>query len=146
MSYPPRSEHWHTCEHAFMQASVGCVMCGRKDVPRNAHHIVPYHFLVTVGRPDLECDPRILADMCVEHEEEHHLLVGHLGSFESYNPKLMECVEKWRGFNKLQIQIRDDYRAFVADRPKPLHMWSEDERKVLKAYLDEHYPPLQPSA
>jgi len=46
------------------------------------------------GRPDFELDPRNLLTPCVHHDCEHHVLIGHLDDYESYNRHVLAFVKK----------------------------------------------------
>lgn len=48
-----------------------------------------------VGRPDLELDPRNLLTLCIRPDCEHHVLLGHLDDYESYNPKVLGFVKAY---------------------------------------------------
>ena len=139
----PRSTHWPRVEKEHLAQHQNCLVCGKgvKDgVKVNVHHGFPFHFVVAVGRPDLELDERNLHTLCVEHEEEHHLLVGHLGSFESYNPYLKEDLRRYQGMAANDIRADPKYQQKVVGRPKSLGLMSSAERNALKHLLDTVFP------
>ncbi len=140
MIEPPRSPHWEARAAAHLLRQPACLCCGRTDVKRNVHHKYPFHFIIALGRPDLEEDERNLYTLCVEHDEEHHLLVGHLGSFESYNPRLEETLALCRGLLSTQIRSLPHWQKAMRQRPKPLGAMNVRERRALRRELDRVFP------
>ena len=87
---PARSPRWQHVRASFIAEKPRCAACALDVEHRphslNVHHIVPFNFVVRVGRPDLELDARNLITLC-EGGEEHHLVLGHLRDWESYNAR-----------------------------------------------------------
>lgn len=106
----------------------------------NVHHKYPYHFVVELGRPDLELDERNLFTMCVECDAEHHILIGHLDSFLSFNPNLEYFIALCRGLLASQIRSTKQWQDAVLARPKPLHLFSPLDKKALRQELDLRMP------
>lgn len=74
-----RSGSWPRIQKEFLKNNPHCAVCGCKSKllsPLNVHHCRPYHL-----HPELELDPTNLITLC----RAHHLLVGHLMSWSSYN-------------------------------------------------------------
>ena len=140
-----RSPHWPAVEHAHLAKQPRCLCCGKDAAARvklNVHHKYPFHYIVAVGRPDLELDERNLFTLCVDHEEEHHLLVGHLGNFESYNPDFEHFLALCRGLLASQIRSLPAWLHAVAKRPEPLALMNSQDRLTLRKRLDTLMPPL----
>lgn len=138
-----RSPKWPAEERAFLAVHPTCEVCGRADVKRNVHHVYPFHFVVAVGRPDLELDPRNLRTMCVECDAEHHLLVGHLDSYESYTPELDRVIAMFRLLkDKGAAEIRADlqWQEIVKNRPKSLGQMNMAEQHEMRTMLDRTFP------
>jgi hypothetical protein len=144
-NFGKRSTHWPATMRAHLLKQPHCLCCGRnaKNVKLNVHHRFPFHYVVAVGRPDLELDQRNLYTLCVEHVEEHHLLVGHLDSFESFNPDLEHFLPLCRGLLAAQIRSLDVWIKCVAKRPKPLPQMTQMEKNALRMQLDRLMPALQ---
>ncbi len=91
-----RSPGWRKVERAAVEAHPCCSACGgKKDL--QVHHVLPFHL-----HPDLELEPSNLIVLC----RVHHLWVGHLGDWKSWN-----------------AEVRADAAAFlkkVGVRPYPL--------------------------
>src|SRR5215471_21747477 len=100
-----RSSKWPEVEREFRETHPRCAACGATD-QLNVHHMFPFHFVVICGRPDLELDPRNLITLCTEPRLEHHLLLGHLDDFESYNPDVKKFVKT--DAKKTSLQIRSE--------------------------------------
>lgn len=144
-----RSSRWPAVEKAHLKEQPWCVACQkqRKGIVAailrpfkgiNVHHIIPFHIVVALGRPDLELDNRNLITLC----RVHHLLLGHLDAWDAYNPQVkIFCV---RFFAKSDAQIRQDaeWRRYKDIRPKELQAMSQEEKDQLAAKIQEKYPPL----
>lgn len=91
----PRSNQWPRVRQAHLTAHPCCEVCGTKG-NLEVHHIVPFHI-----DKSKELEPSNLITLC----QDHHLLFGHLMSWQSYNPDIIEDVKLWR--------------KKIANRPKP---------------------------
>jgi len=92
-----RSPRWESTRRAFLAKWPQCAVCGH-DAPHvpgalNVHHVVPFEVARRVGRGDLELDERNLITLC-EKGENHHLVVGHLGDWRSWNPEVRADVAR----------------------------------------------------
>jgi 5-methylcytosine-specific restriction endonuclease McrA len=99
-------------EHRLIEPA--CVVCGYKGPKVQVHHIKPFHL-----HPLLELDPHNLITLCEAKGREHHLLIGHLDDWESYNEHIHEDVKRFR--HKTEKQIRADlhWQKMVLQRPDP---------------------------
>lgn len=89
-----RSSKWPTVQREHLRQEPKCQVCGTKKKCA-VHHLQPFHLF-----PDLELETSNLVTLCLDH----HLLVGHLMSWKSYNPRcLSDCV---------------DWQRKIKDRPK----------------------------
>jgi 5-methylcytosine-specific restriction endonuclease McrA len=81
-----RNAKWDQVRRKFLKLNNECAVCGgrRRLV---AHHVKPYQWW-----PELELDTDNLITLCGEH----HLLVGHLGRWASYNIHVREDAKIWR--------------------------------------------------
>jgi hypothetical protein len=143
MTEPRRSPHWAADERAHLLVQPHCLCCGKSTfsaIKVNVHHKYPFHFVVALGRPDLERDPRNLFTLCVDHAEEHHLLIGHLDNWETYNPRLEYFLALCRGLTAAQIRSMPEWHEAVAARPKPLGKMTAAEKRKLRAELDRFMP------
>jgi 5-methylcytosine-specific restriction endonuclease McrA len=64
-----------------------CAACGRSD-HLEAHHVLPFHLY-----PQFEMDPRNW--IALGRHPDHlncHLIVGHLGDYEAFNPLVRELA------------------------------------------------------
>src|SRR3990167_6844535 len=74
-----RSPHWREVRNKFIRENPLCSVCGKKGTflkPNEVHHCEPFHF-----KPELELSYANLITFC----REHHLLIGHLMSWKSFN-------------------------------------------------------------
>ena len=78
--------------------------------------------------------------LCTEPTNEHHVLLGHLDDYESYNPAVESFVKT--DANETNQQIRGDavFQKAHADRPKHLDLMSQPEKDAFKQMLDKKFP------
>lgn len=75
-----RSPQWAAVRNAFIKLNPECAVCGGKH-DLDCHHCRPFHLF-----PALELSPSNLITLCTPH----HLLVGHLMNWASWNNKVRE--------------------------------------------------------
>lgn len=141
-----RSEHWPAVERAFKETNPDCAACGDAAVEHTGiqvHHIHPFHFCIRAGRPDLELDPRNLIALGeTEHDApapNHHLLLGHLDDFKSYNLDVATDCETFRGMSTAAIET--DARWVAKEHARPLDEITPDELAAFRSMLDATLPP-----
>ena len=78
----PRSGSWPTVRGKHLKLHPLCAACGG-DRELNVHHKKPFH-----EHPELELDESNIIALCNKHG--CHLLIGHLCSWHSYNPRVEE--------------------------------------------------------
>jgi len=144
-----RSPHWPATERYFKEQNPFCVACGkdRKMDESNIqiHHRIPFHFCILLGRPDLELDPDNLVGLCETETglalPNHHLLLGHLDDFKSYNVDVEDDAEKkFFGMSSLQIKSNPDWIAKARNKPHAWALMTDDEKKALRKLMDTWYP------
>lgn len=150
-----RSSKWNSRRKAHLKANPYCVACkapsgwrkllhhGKALVglkPVQVHHKIPFHTCVVLGRPDLELDDRNLITLC-EGGENHHLLIGHLGDFASYNPDVDKHA-KHTFHMKTAQEIKDDaaWKKLHEMNPKDVDKLLDLEKAALRDLIDRTYP------
>lgn len=149
-----RSPHWGTERAKFLKTSPYCAACkaptGWKKLlhsgktllglkPVQVHHQIPFHLCVNLGRPDLELDHRNLISLC-EAGEAHHLVLGHLNDFKSYNPHIAEHAKHFCGKTKAEIVADERWQKISKERPKPLDHMTEEDKKALLSLMNSKFP------
>jgi len=134
-----RSPDWDKVRKAYLEVHGACVVCGQKG-ELNVHHMHPFHYVVACGRPDLELDPRNFITLCVPHEEQHHILLGHLDDYESYNPQVVAFASRFKGKDSAVIRADPHFKSALASKPKHLGDMSDAEKAAFKASLDQSLP------
>lgn len=81
-----RSPKWRAVRNAFIKAHPHCAVCGG-DTDLDIHHCIPFSV-----NPMLELDENNLLTLCTPH----HLLVGHLMSYRSYNASVRSDASEWK--------------------------------------------------
>jgi 5-methylcytosine-specific restriction endonuclease McrA len=76
------------------------------------HHIKPFHL-----HPHLELEPTNLITLCEVKGRDHHLLLGHLDEWASYNERVREDVKRHHGKSANQIRADKAWQQAVARRP-----------------------------
>lgn len=142
-----RSEHWPSVERAFKEDHPDCEGCDPNSpvehVGIQVHHVHPFHYCIRAGRPDLELDPRNLISLGeTEHDSpapNHHLLLGHLDDFKSYNLDVAADCETFRGMSTQAIE--SDPRWTSKEHARPLDEITPDELAAFRTMLDQTLPP-----
>ena len=143
-----RSSRWPRIEKLHLTLQPKCACYGDKMDPHSAmqvHHIFPFHYCIALGRPDLELDLRNLITLC-ENEpgqpgENHHLLVGHLDSFQSSNLDVVAAARTmFHGMSGKDIRASKQWQALVAGRLKRLQDMSEREKNEFAQLMNQRLP------
>ena len=143
----PRSDKWSAVEQAHLQSHPVCTACGQGQPGQGlqVHHMLPFHFCVKLGRPELELDERNLMTLCDETINNHHLLLGHLGNFQSYNPTVKADVAGPLGhLGDDQIDADPSWQAEMRQRPPFLDHMNAEQIAAFKVLMDTWYPPQPP--
>jgi 5-methylcytosine-specific restriction endonuclease McrA len=96
-----RSPEWPRVAKEHRLREPACVACGYKGKKLQVHHIKPFHL-----HPHLELDPHNLVTLCEARGRDHHLLLGHLGEWASYNEHIRDDARHF--YRKTAAQIRAD--------------------------------------
>lgn len=107
-----RSSEWPRVEKEHLLHEPACVACGHRGKGLQVHHIKPFHL-----HPNLELEPSNLITLCEIEGRDHHLLLGHLDEWESYNPNVREDVKRFHGKTARQIKADITWQKEVARRP-----------------------------
>jgi len=134
-----RSPKWPEVERAFRTKNPNCLAC-TENQQLNVHHMYPFHYVVLCGRPDLELDPRNLITLCTREDEEHHLLLGHLDDFESYNPQVETFIQTYKDRPASQIKGDAAWQTARGGKPKHVELMSPEDKEQFKAMLDGKFP------
>jgi len=133
-----RSPLWDEVERAFRAAHPKCAACD-ETAQVDVHHKFPFHYVVACGRPDLELDTRNLVTLCTKSGCQHHLLLGHLDDWESYNPAVNSFIKRYTGMAGTDIRAAAAWQKAAALRPKHLDQMTEVEKAAFKAMLDKKF-------
>jgi len=105
------------------------------------HHLFPFHYCVILGRPDLELDERNLITLCEDRASpNHHLLIGHLGSFQSANLDATADAARYRNRTEKLIRASASWLAEVAKRLKPLDKMTPADKDAFLALMNRTFP------
>jgi len=143
-----RSAEWPKVEKLHLQAQPKCVCCTPEMRPNagvQVHHIFPFHYCIALGRPDLELDLRNLVTLCEDEAgkpgENHHLLVGHLDSFQSSNLNVVEdATSSFHGKSAEEIRQSARWMELVGQRLKPLGEMSQSDKDEFARLMNARYP------
>lgn len=109
-----RSPEWPAVAHAHLAHEPACRVCGHQGRGLQVHHIKPFHLY-----PDLELDPNNLITLCELKGRNHHLLIGHLDDWESYNPQVRVDVKRYHKENANTIRADPYWQKEALHRPQP---------------------------
>lgn len=143
-----RSPHWPTVEREVRAASPHCLACADDATASSiqVHHVNPFHYVVALGRPDLELTPGNLVNLCeTEHGRpgpNHHLRIGHLGNFREGNRSVREdATGRYHGMTEAAIEADPDWLSEErTGRLRALDLMSRDEKIAYRRELDAAFP------
>ncbi len=138
-----RSPEWPRVCRAFIEAHPVCAAC-TATVGLQSHHVMPFHYCILAGRHDLELDPRNLIALCETETgdlaQNHHLLLGHLDDFKSYNPSARIDAINYATLAEVAIKLNPLWLTEEHNRPQLWPDMSADERAAFRATIDAMYP------
>ena len=148
---PPRSSEWPAVERRQLEQFPFCACCGpgKKDKGLQVHHRLPFHYCTALGRPDLELDARNLITLCeTEHDDpeaNHHLLLGHLGNFQSDNVHVSDDVALFAGMSAASIEADPRWLARKATRLKLLSEMTNEDKTNFQSLMNAVFPQVNPA-
>ena len=93
----PRSPQWPRVRAEHLKSHGQCAACGYKGKENQVHHVSPFHLGAVNERGEtLELDPTNLITLCGPGHRNHHLDIGHGGSFACRNQNVREDAERFR--------------------------------------------------
>ncbi len=107
-----RSPEWPRVEHEHRKREPACAACGYKGKHIQVHHVKPFHL-----HPHLELDPNNLITLCCARGRDHHLLLGHLDSWHSYNEHVRADAKHFHHKSAAQIRADIHWQKKMALRP-----------------------------
>lgn len=107
-----RSTEWPRVEKEHLQRQPACVACGHTEHVQ-VHHVKPFHL-----HPQLELEPTNLITLCEAPSRDHHLLLGHLDEWESFNEHVHADVKHFFQMTADQIRADANWLKKVQSRPK----------------------------
>jgi 5-methylcytosine-specific restriction enzyme A len=135
-----RSPQWSNVEREHLRFEPTCMACGSTD-NLQVHHVLPFHFCILLGRPELELDQRNLITLC-EGTDNHHLLLGHLDDWPSYNQDVRSDVAgPFNGMTGDSIRANPAWQAKERQRPPVWEQMSDNEKAAFRLLMDTLYPP-----
>ena len=85
-----RSPKWSSVRRDYLKANSVCEVCGDEKV--SVHHIEPFN-----QKPELELKLENLITLCDGlGTNRHHLEMGHLGSWKSWNNTVRQDAVYWQ--------------------------------------------------
>lgn len=141
-----RNPHWPSVRANHLILESKCAVCAG-TIDLQVHHVVPFHYCILIAnRPDLELDHRNLITLCQDPKTDHHLIVGHLQDFHTYNPNVRADAKKSKkGF---LANILDSIFSILKREPKPKlvsKMTDADKKKFIDR-VNKLYPGVQVEA
>ncbi|WP_220199768.1 HNH endonuclease [Ktedonospora formicarum] len=107
-----RSGEWARVQDEHLLREPACRACGYKGKKVQVHHIKPFHL-----HPELELDPSNLITLCQARGKHHHMLLGHLNLWASYNAEIEDDVRHFYGQSARQIKASLAWKTKVTQRP-----------------------------
>lgn len=136
-----RSNHWDELRDKLIKERGSKCEISGATTDLEAHHIIPFHFCVLLGRPELELEKKniiILSGGPINY----HLLIGHLGNFESFNKDILN-IRKWQKIAAvLDIKENEMWIKTKIKRPKEWKDMTKRNKTDLRKLMDRLFPPI----
>jgi 5-methylcytosine-specific restriction enzyme A len=144
-----RSPLWPDVEKRHRELQPNCVCCAagtNMTTPVQVHHIIPFHFVVLLKRPELELDPRNLMTLCEAERHKqapnHHLLIGHFEDWQSFNQTAeADSQVKFHGLSEPQIRMNAEWRQLCKLKPKHWESMNDADKTALAELIAKLFPP-----
>jgi len=107
-----RSPEWGRVQREHLLREPACIVCGHRGKRLQVHHIKPFHL-----HPQLELNKNNLITLCERRGRNHHLLIGHLDSWHSYNEQVRHDAKRFYGKTARQIKTDASWQKKVKQRP-----------------------------
>jgi hypothetical protein len=134
-----RSPQWPMVAGEHLQLEPVCRACGSTD-NLQVHHVLPFHFCILLGRPELELDQRNLITLC-EGANNHHLLLGHLDDWQSYNQEVrLDVAGPFYGMAGASIRANPAWQTEEKKRPPAWAQMSDAAKAAFRLLMDTLYP------
>lgn len=96
----PRSPQWRKVRDAFLAKNPECAACGFRGAGNQVHHVIPFSVDAAGdvdgdGTPN-ELDPDNLITLCGPSHRNHHIDIGHGGSYRCRNLNCRKDAEQFR--------------------------------------------------
>ena len=134
-----RRPGWRKVARDWLKDHPACCVCGITTQVQ-VHHKFPWHLCILLERPDLELDERNFESVCEWPDREHHLLIGHLGNWESYNPDFLKWSIRAHGKTMDHLLGMVSFQLAMCNRPKPWGAMTDDDKVKLRADMDRLMP------
>lgn len=131
-----RSSHWAHVRNQFVEDHKG--LFPEAD-HLEVHHIVPFHLCVLLGLGYAELDPRNLI-VLPRMKEDIHLLIGHLGTFKSWNPHVVAMFTKYGKMTADEIQADHDWQTAHMHRPRDWEDMTDHDKKATERLIHKLCP------
>lgn len=132
-----RSPHWRHFRDQIIKARGKCELSG-VATDLEAHHIIPFHFGVLLGRNYIELDERNIL-VISGGPVNLHLLLGHCNSFQSFNLQVRHAA-KWAAMREEDIKDDHDWQMLAMHRPKAWHEMTAHDKTALMRLIDINLP------
>ena len=142
-----RSPAWERVARTFLNGNTTCAACNRDNTQAKleVHHMLPFHLCRLSQRPDLEFNPANLMTLC----DIHHLYIGHLGDWQSFNETVRPDVKDvtrdpvWAAlFDKLAFEQDQVWVQAETGRPKSYRDWDPQFHQHFSDLITQWYGPM----
>lgn len=145
MEEKPRSKEITEAQALYLKQHPACVVCGSVGATQ-AHHVIPYEYLLKCDREWLASDQRIFIGLCETEKdkpEPNHHICAHGFDFKHVDLHFEDKIEQYRAF-KTFADIKNSalYHATLLSRFKLADEMTDDDVKTMQALIDAKYPKL----
>lgn len=138
-----RSPQWPATERRYKAKYPNCIAGGGTSKIQVHHTIIPFHYAILLGRPDLENDERNLESISADPSLQYHVLLGHLDDYKTWNKELLMDAKRYHGWTSKAIRNDPVWQHKKLNRPKLWQVMSEKDKQDLSEYVNHFLPKLK---
>ena len=143
MKEPKRPAAVSEAQALYLRHTPACAVCGSTGATQ-AHHLIPYEYLVKIDRVWLASDQRIFLGLCETEEgkpEPNHHIAAHGFDFKHVDFHFLDKLDAYRGFKTFaEIKAAPIYHETLLTRYKLADDMTPEDIKTLQALVDSRWP------
>lgn len=145
MKEPKRPAAVSEAQAIYLRHNPACRVCGSIGTTQ-AHHLVPWEYLVKIDREWLASDQRIFVGLCeteLGKPEPNHHICAHGFDFRHVDLHFMDKIIEYAKYKAFaEIKAAPVYHETMLTRFKLADEMTSEDVKTLQAYVDAKWPKI----